>query len=512
MDSFEHDKTDERAEFVLSGATIKSQDFLYTISGTYVVEPPLGSVDGLGPPPISATGSFRYGQLVALSGDFFKTYEVLTGMNPDDLNLILQSKVYTLDADHDWYWILAMGALGPGTYSSYLGLAINNPEHFRGPPQIGGDGSYSVDPSRDPPKTIDGPLPDDSVNIYRLGHQSALNHAINAVSEADQYSAYAINAFYDHYLTDMFSASHLRVPRRCLHGEGPRSIGDFYTSRLMHDEDGKNGLYVTNSTGAVWKAYGDGYELPGKNPANLDNWDNCLDAVATSVQEITAAMTTKQVPSPEAYQALTIKPEAFPPGAEVHSDSKLENDYTVVMKRAPAGIDFQDLECYIWNYPDVNHALLVPAYLKSKVPGAIAALRNVGFGTGVIPLMKNSFLNGPFDDNTVQTLKKKPTYYISTTYTGSTTNPVIGHQTYPLYVIAQSPLAPSGSAAPVLYVRNVDVVSSTPEGTLEQGQDVTYVAAEYNKDDASMYDSSTKVPPPPTIRMFGWQQGYPPPV
>jgi len=57
-----------------------------------------------------------------------------------------------------------------------------------------------------------------------------------------------------HFLTDAFSASHMRVPRKSL---GP------LTSKMMHDIDGLVGLWVYNNFGGfqnnIWYAYGDTY-------------------------------------------------------------------------------------------------------------------------------------------------------------------------------------------------------------------------------------------------------------
>ena len=60
--------------------------------------------------------------------------------------------------------------------------------------------------------------------------------------ETAQRTAYAINAFYYYFLTDMFSSGHMRVPRRQLHFIDGLRFVDLFTSRLMHNEDGKMDL------------------------------------------------------------------------------------------------------------------------------------------------------------------------------------------------------------------------------------------------------------------------------
>ena len=64
----------------------------------------------------------------------------------------------------------------------------------------------------------------DAVMVYSVGHGCAINIAREArskVTEAERTQhlnlAYFYEAFAAHYLTDLFSAGHLRAPRRLLH-------------------------------------------------------------------------------------------------------------------------------------------------------------------------------------------------------------------------------------------------------------------------------------------------------
>ncbi|MEF2985641.1 phospholipase, partial [Pseudomonas aeruginosa] len=80
-------------------------------------------------------------------------------------------------------------------------------------------------------------------------HQTGIDQALEL--------AYAMNSFADHFLTDLFSAGHLRVPRKQLAAVvTPGELGSLI-SRFMHDEDSKFGLKVRNAMGAQWHAYGD---------------------------------------------------------------------------------------------------------------------------------------------------------------------------------------------------------------------------------------------------------------
>ena len=71
---------------------------------------------------------------------------------------------------------------------TYLGLSLINWDHFG----------------------------NDARTAYSTGHSAAIDYARQAGSSWDV--AYAMNAFADHYLQDLFSAGHLRNPRRDLHG------------------------------------------------------------------------------------------------------------------------------------------------------------------------------------------------------------------------------------------------------------------------------------------------------
>jgi hypothetical protein len=69
-------------------------------------------------------------------------------------------------------------------------------------------------------------------------------------------------AFSLHYLTDAFSASHMRVPRAALGKTGALA------AKMMHDIDGHVGLTVGNVFGDIWRAYGDGF-LHGPKQAEV---------------------------------------------------------------------------------------------------------------------------------------------------------------------------------------------------------------------------------------------------
>lgn len=77
----------------------------------------------------------------------------------------------------------------PSGRPSYGGLAKMNWYHFGGDAQL----------------------------AYTAGHLVAINVAFKGGSQSNLELAYAMNAFADHFLQDLFSAGHIRTPRRALH-------------------------------------------------------------------------------------------------------------------------------------------------------------------------------------------------------------------------------------------------------------------------------------------------------
>ena len=69
---------------------------------------------------------------------------------------------------------------------SYLHISLNNLDHFG----------------------------KDAETCYRIGHEAAIEFAR---TQHDLNIAYGMNAFADHFLEDLFSAGHMRTPRRDLH-------------------------------------------------------------------------------------------------------------------------------------------------------------------------------------------------------------------------------------------------------------------------------------------------------
>lgn len=177
------------------------------------------------------------------------------------------------------------------TERRYLNLAANNFDHF-------GDGALAA---------------------YKAAHACALNTAELAGKGASSAypgrpwkleNAYAMNAFADHFLSDLFSAGHLRADRLRLHTWSTLRVpttdimcGD-YLAKFLHDEDSHFGLNVQNEKGERWRCYGD--ERYG-DPENKRNRELCEAAVQLSIQEIYQAYQTKN--GSPVFGALKLAPD-----------------------------------------------------------------------------------------------------------------------------------------------------------------------------------------------------------
>ncbi len=132
--------------------------------------------------------------------------------------------------------------------------------------------------------------------VYRAGLEVAMRHAAAASrlsgAERDRglQRAYALLAFACHYLTDAFSAGHIRTPRRHLHAfpSPPLTTASFLAdlcSLAMHAEDSYNGLWVRNAAGDRWIAYGDGRYFDDANAANRNVIRAAVRAAIRDVHE-----------------------------------------------------------------------------------------------------------------------------------------------------------------------------------------------------------------------------------
>lgn len=103
---------------------------------------------------------------------------------------------------------------------------------------------------------------------YKTGHHLAMREAIAAGKTKDIHKleiAYAMNAFACHFLSDRFSAGHMRTPRFELSNEVTPQLTGSLLSTFMHNEENAYGLHVHNLRGDRWIAYGDRYYFSSQN-------------------------------------------------------------------------------------------------------------------------------------------------------------------------------------------------------------------------------------------------------
>ena len=270
--------------------------------------------------------TFRYGELVALSGDFYLTPAELywerracipwlwesndlsdiRAIFADELKAISEQQLQgTAYPDHNIaFWWNAKG---------YIELALDNTDHF---------GWHNL-------------------KAYCRYHGDALAFALQArdMQDFDRDKAAELwgqalftNAFADHFLTDAFAAGHIRVPRREIcqwagqQGYSKELAGAL--SKLLHDQDGHlksihgsghslalddtEGLYVCNSLGKDWHTRCDG-QLFVKNGAELPAVCQPVEAVRESVKELLTAYIFGRTPD-GVYAATTYVPFPHPKG------------------------------------------------------------------------------------------------------------------------------------------------------------------------------------------------------
>lgn len=142
-----------------------------------------------------------------------------------------------------------------------------------------------------------------AVAAYKACHTLALKYAMGAMNVPEEErlnDGYVMNAIADHFLSDLFSAGHLRVQRKQFHGwsmwriPGTNLAAGDYFAKYVHDEDSKYGLQVQNQREDHWSCYGDSYYF---DPRNQTNRQLCQEAMSCSKLEIYEAWTSGAAPS-----------------------------------------------------------------------------------------------------------------------------------------------------------------------------------------------------------------------
>lgn len=174
----------------------------------------------------------------------------------------------------------------------YFDLLSNNVDHFEDAARI----SYGIG------HTLALEEAKEAGELFKDGKQEEAIARLNM--------AYAKDAFSSHYLTDLFSAGHLRTPRdrllsladsrlRRLQGYTSSNVG--LMANAIHDEDNLLGLWVKDADGQVWNQFGDGSYFDIKS---VDNRHAIREALQASIDEIFVAFETGELPKFKNFKAL----------------------------------------------------------------------------------------------------------------------------------------------------------------------------------------------------------------
>lgn len=251
-----------------------------------------------------------YGELVALSGDFYESPEALFDEKParlpwlwEDNDLADLRELFT----EELTWIEERARQSrDATYpdnnlrfawnaKAYVELALRNTDHF---------GWHNM-------------------LAYVRHHRAALQLAYEARGRENDTFRRALytNAFADHFLTDGFAAGHVRVPRAEIRAWAEQQkLNDRIAgalSKLLHDQDGHvdvsslhsltdestraehDGLRVQDSTGARWTSYCDGQLFLFTGALQSEAVKRPVLAVSASVQELLLAWRQGELPAGE---------------------------------------------------------------------------------------------------------------------------------------------------------------------------------------------------------------------
>ncbi|CAL1694606.1 unnamed protein product [Somion occarium] len=281
--------------------------------------------------------SLSYGLVVALAGDFYANWKLGTGdveqisdswdTNPEHSIDLAMKIVNTLLNDDGGYLACILKAMADQEKEVLDGLASG-----QDPAQVYKSVADKYDTKYAKCTNLGyvwialmnwDHFGVDAIKAYCAVHTAALRQAKKAhdAQSNDAYGelkkAYFLEAFAQHFLTDLFSTGHLRAPRRILHwtyfGNGPADPKqpnvDVYPAdrcaQKMHDEDCSNGLWVSNQEGDSWAAYGDKQLWSGKSARNFLQ---ALKAAQSGLLEVWNTKQTGTIPKVADYKALKLVP------------------------------------------------------------------------------------------------------------------------------------------------------------------------------------------------------------
>lgn len=318
--------------------------------------------------PIANGTRLRYGEIISLSGDFFGIpgHQVADG---DATFLQIFATLENSDKEELRKILSAMGT-ERATVEEAQGAGSSVTDAYR---RVGNDLNGAYNRATGGGSFIHSLLPQgrylklarvnydhfghDAVKAYRVAHGVACRTAKQAraaaTADAQQQGllrAYAMNACSDHFLTDLFAAGHLRVPRHELSTQIAVDLIGALLAKRMHDEDNARGLKVRNRQGREWTAYGDQHFHDTINEVGRRI---AREAVRASAAEVWAAFNTGAEP---AFLALEMVPDVDNAMTRSDNHTALFIVQDGVLKRRE---DLRDPQCNKWttNYTGIGTLL-----------------------------------------------------------------------------------------------------------------------------------------------------------
>ncbi|MEZ4360943.1 MAG: DUF4157 domain-containing protein [Kofleriaceae bacterium] len=185
------------------------------------------------------------GEMVALAGDYFENIEEMRRLatnaghgagTREELEYARVCKATEDESRAGEFSAAARAAVD----RRYYRLAARNASHFSAP-NVGDTERSVADRAADAPRHEGEPLlaarirvppaPHSAIEGYRYNHARALGEACEAAHRLDTVeSAMATEGFGAHFLTDSFSAGHVRTPRQSIHDTWNSRVPMFFTN------------------------------------------------------------------------------------------------------------------------------------------------------------------------------------------------------------------------------------------------------------------------------------------
>ena len=248
---------------------------------------------------------FSYGEIVALSGDFYGTPDELFYEKPTWISLLWEDND---TSDLTGYFKKELKAIKKQMEGTDLSYPDYNMEFW-----------WNAKNYAELAKDNNSHFGWHNMMTYCKYHTWAIDLAVRAGKEEGQKQddllrkALYYNGFADHFLTDGFAAGHIRIPRQEIREWAKilelSDTASGFLSKLLHDQDGhretnhgagevrpeEDGLHVMNSLGHDWWTRCDG-QLFIESEASSRRLSEPVMAVKKSVLELFTAYDSGKVP------------------------------------------------------------------------------------------------------------------------------------------------------------------------------------------------------------------------